>query len=131
LRHGWVVALALGCGVPDEAAPGERPKPPIQPGPLGLRVECEQLDGSWARQTNLPGFSGTGFAVSNEVGAPAESQISGKIEVLEPGRYRVWARGFEGGGADRSWQLRIGEIELPPTHIGVDAESFSWQLAGS
>ncbi|MBM3501056.1 MAG: hypothetical protein FJX74_20590, partial [Armatimonadetes bacterium] len=94
-----------------------------------IRLECEDLNGPWRVQTNIAGYSGRGFVVSNAEGV-ARTVMVGTVRTGEPATYIVWARGWEGGGADRRWRVRIGEALLDVTHAERDAGRFSWQRCG-
>lgn len=99
------------------------------PGCFELRLEAEELEGDWREQTNVPGFTGAGFRVSNARGIapdPLRRRIS-----LPGGRVNFWARGFEGHGEDRRFALSLGGRMLPPTHRGRWTGRFSWVLAGT
>lgn len=108
----WV-ALGAASGVPAQT----------------LRLECEDFDGPWREQTNIAGYSGRGFVVSNAEGV-ASTVMSATAEVPEVGTYHVWARGWEGTGWDRRWRVQVGEVLLAVTHAGRDANRFSWQKCG-
>jgi len=94
-----------------------------------LRLECEDFSGPWREQTNIAGYSGRGFVVSNAQGV-ATTVMAKTVSVGEAGTYDVWARGWEGGGTDRRWRVQVGETLLEPTHAGRDANRFTWQRCG-
>jgi hypothetical protein len=94
-----------------------------------LRLECEDFDGPWREQTNIAGYSGRGFVVSNADGV-ASTTMAGTAQIPEAGTYYVWARGWEGTGFDRRWRVQVGEVLLDVTHAGLDANWFSWQKCG-
>ncbi|MBN1441815.1 MAG: hypothetical protein JXA90_03850, partial [Planctomycetes bacterium] len=98
-------------------------------GAAALRIEAEDLEGSWNEQTNIPGYSGRGFRVSNARGV-AQSVLRGDVDVSRAGRHAVWARGYLGDGQDRSFSLAVGEEDLPPTHRDRALQQYRWQLAG-
>jgi len=98
-----------------------------EPGALLLQVE--DCAGPWRSQTNIPGYLGTGFKTSNAAGV-AETAMRGKVTVPRAGCYAVWARGYEGGGSDRSFFVSVNALDLRPTHISREAQGFSWQRAG-
>lgn len=99
-----------------------------QPEGPSLRIEVEEFDGEWKRQDNIPGFTGSGFRVSNATGIAANTL---RLErPLPTGAYFVWARGYEGGGLDRRFEISIGTERFEATHRGRWSERFSWQLAG-
>ncbi|MEQ8763004.1 MAG: prolyl oligopeptidase family serine peptidase [Planctomycetota bacterium] len=91
-------------------------------------IEAEDLEGTWREQRNVSGYSGRGFRVSNADGV-AEDTLSSMLEI-EPGRWLVWCRGYEGNGQDRSFSLAIDGEVLPETHTSLERDAFEWQLAG-
>lgn len=94
-----------------------------------IRLECEDFSGPWREQTNIAGYSGRGFVVSNAQGV-ATSVMEKTVLIEVRGTYYVWARGWEGTGWDRRWRVQVGDTLLPPTHAGRDANRFSWQRCG-
>jgi len=93
-------------------------------------VECEDLKGPWREQTNIQGYSGRGFVVSNAQGT-ATTTMTGTVHVERPGTYTVWARGWEGGGNDRRWRVQVGGTLLDVTHSGRTVDRWSWQRSGT
>jgi len=93
------------------------------------RIEIEDLEGTWRRQTNIPGFSGRGFRTSN-ADVVSGDVLKGSLTVKRGGKYAVWARGYVGQGGERSFQVAVAGKALSPTHRGTAPEGFSWELAG-
>jgi hypothetical protein len=94
-----------------------------------IRLECEDFAGPWREQTNIAGYSGRGFVVSNAQGV-ATTVMTKRVPIPEAGTYHVWARGWEGGSTDRRWRVQVGKTLLDITHAGQDANRFSWQRCG-
>jgi len=94
-----------------------------------VRLECEDFAGPWRTQTNIAGYSGNGFVVSNAAGV-ATTSMGISVQVAVAGRYRVWARGYEGSGVDRRWRVSVGGTLLGVTHGDRTARGFSWQRCG-
>lgn len=99
------------------------------PGAVAIEVQGEDLEGPWAIQTNIAGYRGRGFRVSNASGIAA-TILKGEVTLPREGRYAVWARGYEGDGADRSFAVDLGGASFAPTHRGRSAGRFSWRRAG-
>ncbi len=99
------------------------------PGTFAVELQAEDLEGPWALQTNVPGYSDKGFRVSNAAGIAA-TVLRGTVTLPRAGRYAVWSRGYEGDGADRSFAVALGETRLAPTHRGSVARRFVWRRAG-
>ncbi|MCP3917152.1 MAG: prolyl oligopeptidase family serine peptidase [bacterium] len=93
-----------------------------------VRIEAEELEGDWNLQHNIVGYTGSGFRVSNAERIAA-SNLRRELS-LPAGRVNVWARGYEGDGQDRRFQVSVGGAHLEPTHRGRAAAAFRWQLAG-
>ncbi len=94
-----------------------------------LRLECEDFAGPWRVQANIEGYSARGFVVSNAPGI-ATTSMAMSVDVTAAGRYFIWARGYEGSGADRRWRVRVGGTLLAITHGDRAARGFSWQRCG-
>jgi len=99
------------------------------PGAVAVKVQAEDLEGPWAAQTNIDGYRGRGFRVSNAAGIAATT-LGGVVALPRAGRYAVWARGYEGDGADRSFAVELGGTSFAPTHRGRTAGRFVWRRAG-
>ena len=95
-----------------------------------LRLECEDFAGPWREQTNIPGYSGRGFVVSNAEGVATEPMVL-DVEVPRAATWHVWARGWEGAGSDRRWRVQVGEALLDITHSGRRGSRFTWQRCGA
>jgi dienelactone hydrolase len=91
-------------------------------------VEAEDFDGDWRLQKNIPGYSGTGFRVSNADGVA--SATLQKVLDLPAGRYQIWARGYAGDEQDRRFALSVADRRFPPTH-GHSATQFSQAISSS
>lgn len=98
--------------------------------PQAVVAQAESLAGPWRQQTNIPGYLGAGFRTSNVLGKPAEEPLRGEVQIPSTGRWAIWARGYEGDGQDRRFQVRIAGQLLPPTHASHTGERFTWQKAG-
>ncbi len=94
-------------------------------------VEAEDLAGPWRHQTNIGGYTGAAFRCANLRGRAAEEPLRGVARAERAGLYRVLARAYEGDGNDRSFSVAVNGVRFPPTHRGLDARRYSWQLAGS
>jgi dienelactone hydrolase len=94
-----------------------------------LRLECEEFSGLWRTQTNISGYSGRGFVVSNADGV-AKTAMTRTVDIPAVGCYLVWARGYEGDGLDRRWRVQVGEALLDETHTSRKATGWSWQRCG-
>jgi len=94
-----------------------------------LRLECEDFAGPWRTQTNIPGYSGRGFVVSNADGV-AKTVMTRTVGISVAGRYFVWARGYEGDGLNRRWRVQVGGALLDETHTSRKATGWSWQRSG-
>jgi len=108
----------------------------FSPRPEGpsLKLDAVELEGSWRGQNNIPGYHGHGFRVSNAEGVATDTlhyeHPEDSVSAVPRGTVFVWARGYEGGGGDRSFGVSIGGQRLEPTHRGKWADRFSWQFAG-
>jgi len=58
-----------------------------------LRLECEDFAGPWREQTNIQGYSGRGFVVSNAAGI-ATTMMTRRVAIPTAAVYHVWARGW-------------------------------------
>ncbi len=92
-------------------------------------IEAEAFDGPWRVQQNVPGYSGSGFRVSNASGI-AERPLTTTV-TLNPGVTYCWVRAYEGDGQDRRFALAIDDVEMPVTHHETSGRGFTWRLAGS
>ncbi len=103
----------------------------LEPDPGGEthQIEIEDLEGSWRLQTNLPGYLARGFRTSNAEGISPDA-LKGSLALRGGGKYALWARGYIGQGAGRSFQVAIGGKALSPTHRGAFPEGFTWELCG-
>ena len=99
-----------------------------------LKLDTVKLEGSWRGQNNIQGYHGHGFRVSNAEGVATDNlryeHPEDSVAAFPEGTVFVWARGYEGGGGDRSFGVSIGGQRLEPTHLGKWADRFSWQFAG-
>ncbi|MBN1422005.1 MAG: acetylxylan esterase [Planctomycetes bacterium] len=102
---------------------------PLVAAPARIRVETEDMEGAWRLQTNIGGYSGGGFRVSNARGVATDG-LRASLDIPHAGRWIVWARGYEGGGGDRRFRVAVAGKALPPTHAGRTQQAFSWQRAG-
>lgn len=96
----------------------------------GLYLEAESFSGPWRLQTNYPGYSGSGFRVSNASGVAA-SELRLRLSVVEGGDYTVWARGLASPGGKREFSVEVGGVRLPPTHGDAPKTGFRWERCGS
>ncbi len=131
------ILLASGCGQWGESdgpalTTPEEERPPAKPEVTHhvLRLECEDFEGTWTRQAHLPRHSGTGFGVSGLLGKASSDVMTAVADIPVAGKYSVWARGWEGSGEDRRWQIGVGGTFLAPTHASSNLNDFSWQRAG-
>lgn len=118
-RGAWRLVAPLVVSLASAAAAGSHT----------IRLECEDFDGPWREQTNILGYSGRGFVVSNANGV-AQTYMSARAQIPTSGEYHVWARGWEGSGVDRSWRVQVGETLLKVTHSARRGQRFSWQRCG-
>ena len=94
-----------------------------------IAIEAEDLDGPWAEQTNIAGYTGRGFRVSNAAGVAA-TQLSGTLEIARRGTYAVWVRAYEGNRQDRSFAVSVAGTAFAPTHRDRIAGRWRWCRAG-
>ncbi|MGQ9592839.1 MAG: alpha/beta hydrolase family protein, partial [Planctomycetota bacterium] len=112
--------------VTPSAEPGSPPELRIS----GLYLEAESFSGPWRLQTNYPGYSGSGFRVSNARGVAA-SELRLRISVREGGEYAAWARGLASPGGKRAFAVEVGGERFPPTHGDAPKTGFRWERCGS
>ena len=94
-------------------------------------LEVEQFEGPWRAQSNLRGFSGEGFSVSNESGI-ATTTMCGAVTLTSTGTFAVWARGYR-SAADRQFSVSVDGERLATTHgltYDSDEEGFFWEPSG-
>ncbi len=128
------VAWSVCAIAATEACGGEGQRLPALE-PHGLRLEVEAFDGPWRTQTNLPGYAGWGFRVSNARGV-ARSTLRTEIRVASAGTFAVWARGCVAAGRHREFAVEVNGTRFPPTHHGRDNDGtvkkdvFRWERCG-
>ncbi len=122
-----VAVALLGAAGCDGACLSDLRGPSPRAGTIAV-VEAEDLRGDWPVQTNLAGYRGSGFRVSNAAGT-APSALEGSVE-LAPGQYAVWVRAFR-DEEDRSFALRVADVQLQTTHGPHEGQpGFAWERAG-
>jgi hypothetical protein len=112
-----------------EGFPGRTPVGYIHEGQL---LEAEDFGGNWACRRDVPGFSGEGYTTSGVLGRKAPFPITLRLHVDEATVCQVWVRALTGGNGDsRAFHVRVGDLDLAPTHLRADGDLlFSWELAG-
>ena len=139
-----LILSALACSpdgpLPDIGPDGSVPEIPTIPSQFRDRycansarafLEVEALDGPWRAQTNLSGFSGNGFMVSN-AGGIADTAMCGTFTPPAVGRFAVWARGYRSSD-ERQFSVAVAGERLAPTHAPVADErdsGFHWERSG-
>ncbi|MDD4869283.1 MAG: hypothetical protein PHR77_01890 [Kiritimatiellae bacterium] len=105
--------------------------------PSGVLLEAENFTPAdhWKVQSELPGFSGGGYLVNQGRSMILTTSPGCKATVPNAGKYAVWVRAFIGGKPDsgfhdREFSIEINGTRLPSTHLGVEGNSFEWELAG-
>ena len=103
-------------------------------GCLGLSAErillqVEDFQGPWRRQTNIPGYVGTGFCTSNANPRVAESVMSGQAASATAGSYAVWVRGYTSESGRRAFSVDLNGTALARTHSG-NRRRWLWERAG-
>lgn len=91
-------------------------------------IQVEDLSGPWRVQTNITGFLGSGFCTSNATGI-ADTSMTGTADIVEPGTYAVWARGYSSENSNRAFRVQVGETLFEPTH-GGSTRAWSWAKLG-
>jgi len=96
-----------------------------------LWLEVEEMEGNWKLRTNYPGYSGTGFRVSD---GPEQrgTVLRKRLAIGSAGRYAVWTRGLLAGTTDRSFAVEVAGKKFPPTHgePGPPQGQFVWRKSG-
>jgi hypothetical protein len=97
----------------------------------GQVFEAEEFAGTWKVLDDAPGFSGTGIVSSGITGRRAPAGMVLRIALPRPGTFHIWVRALAGGGESRSFTLKVGRVELGPTHERRDgAPQLEWAKAG-
>lgn len=98
----------------------------------GQLLEAEDFGGNWACRRDVPGYSGEGYATSDLPGRKALFPITSRLHVDKAAICQVWVRALTGGNGDsRAFHVRVGDMDLAPTHLRVDGDLlFSWERAG-
>ncbi len=93
-------------------------------------IQAEDCNGTWRKQTNIAGYTGTSFRCGNVFGKVGSSKLNYEAAIEEASRYQVWARAYCGEDTDRSFQIVVGETALPRTHTERKSQRYFWQHAG-
>lgn len=106
--------------------------PPVVCLGSGQCIEAEDHAGSWHAAADLPGYSGEGYVSSGCVGAPSSLPVAFRILQERSGTYHIWVRALVGGGdGSPAIRLRVGSLDLEPTHSSSDGpRTFGWERAG-
>ncbi len=93
-------------------------------------LEVEDFEGPWRRQTNISGYSGTGFCTSNANPNVADSTMKGSVEIAQPGEYTVYVRGYTSDNSNRAMRVEVHGKKLAVTHQGTKRR-WGWEKAGT
>ena len=103
-RRGGALTLALLLGASCAAARADR-----------MLLQIEEFEGPWRRQTNIPGYLGTGFCTSNANPKIAATVMRKTVRIERAGRHAVWLRGYTSGNSRRAMQAEVGGKRLAVT----------------
>ncbi|MDD3925101.1 MAG: hypothetical protein PHT33_00410, partial [bacterium] len=102
-------------------------------------LECEEFEGNWNMQTNIKGYSGSGFrCAANKRALIQPDPIWRQANIPAEGQYNLWVRARrESIGSrrnihcDRRIQAAVDEKRLAVTHESSGAEAkYTWEIAG-
>ena len=100
-------------------------------------TECEEFEGSWGMQTNIKGYSGTGFRCANNIWKKIQpDSIWTQINLPFDGQYKLWVRAWrdyrkDNIYCDRRVQGGIDNKRLAITHTSTGSYSkYTWESAG-
>ncbi len=94
-----------------------------------LLLQIEDFDGSWRRQTNIPGYLGEGFCTSNASPNVASTTMQTTVRVSQGGGYVVWLRAFTSANSRRALQIEVAGERLAVTHKDT-RRRWVWEKAG-
>jgi len=94
-----------------------------------LLLQVEEFEGPWRRQTNIPGYLGTGFCTSNANPKIAATVMRKTVRIERGGPHAVWLRGYTSGNSRRAMQVEVGGKRLAVTHKDR-RRRWLWQRAG-
>lgn len=94
-----------------------------------ILLQVEDFEGPWRRQTNISGYLGTGFCTSNANPNVADTVMSAKATIPDPGRYAVWIRAYTSENSRRALQVHVNGAPLDKTHTG-STRRWAWEKAG-
>ncbi|HUT33650.1 MAG TPA: acetylxylan esterase [Planctomycetota bacterium] len=95
-----------------------------------LLLQVEEFDGPWRRQTNIPGYLGSGFCTSNANPKVADTAMRTTATLKEGGTYAVWARGYTSENSERAFQVEVNGTRLAVTH-NDKRRRWAWERAGA